>query len=705
MITGRLPAELRNLDPAPRRVILGIAVAACLLRLFYWHYTGRTWEDALISLLHSENAGRGLGLTHYHPGYPPVHGFTSPLSVLIPLPADIFHPGYGLILMKTVSALLAIPTVLLAAAIALNQAFRLNLWLVYLLCAYLAFEHHQILWGMAGMETQIAVFALFLAMYHALKLSPVTLGVSMAVCLYTRPDYVIFLFCVAVYLLAKDRRLLVRSVAIGALLYVPWVVFTTLYYGSPVPNTIVAKGLGYPLWTRRTPLVSAEALRIIWQRLYSYIFLPLGPSHAGHGGGFIPFRENGFISRMAVLAICAGLPLLARRRDAFYIIPAGALLLYSAFYVFCVHGIFGWYLVPFSAVNCLLMVLALGALSDALLPRVLRAPAARLGCVAYILPFLWVLPLTFRTDRGIQEYIDVERMKIGRYLLEHKKPGDRVGCEPLGNIAYYSHMPVLDYPGLASPEVTGLIRRDPERRSLEAMLEYFRPEWIVLRQSEYQYVITLPFMSFLKADYALERVFAADPARVQRIFNHQHNIDRCFYLLKKKSGSGRGGASHPQALPGDAPAVDRAAGGNVIGPKHLAQFLGRPHTARQEHEKTAAARAGQLDAPDVGTHGGQQRIDGRIGGVWVQNLVQFPVPVEQLAKVVPVALLHGVGHLHRQRLDAVQHLDAGRLAGQVASHHLLEKPPGDAPDPGVVQHHQALEFRVRAGVPGHRPHA
>ncbi len=142
-----IPKEISSLDDRSRRIVIGIALAGCLLRLFFWQYTHRTWEDALISVLHSENVGLGLGLTHHHPGYPPLHGFTSPLSVLVPLMADIFHPGWGLLLIKMVSAVIAIPTVLLGAAIALNRAFFVNIWLVYLLCAYLALEHHQVLLG------------------------------------------------------------------------------------------------------------------------------------------------------------------------------------------------------------------------------------------------------------------------------------------------------------------------------------------------------------------------------------------------------------------------------------------------------------------------------------------------------------------------------------------------------------------------------
>ncbi len=146
------PLELSGLTILQRRIIFAIALSGCVLRLFFWAYTDRTWEDALITVLHSENFASGLGLTHHHPGFPPVHGFTSPLSVLIPLVADVVHVGWGIGFLRLVSALIVIPTILLAAAVASHKDFHLNIWLVYLLCGYLAFEHQQILWGMAGME-------------------------------------------------------------------------------------------------------------------------------------------------------------------------------------------------------------------------------------------------------------------------------------------------------------------------------------------------------------------------------------------------------------------------------------------------------------------------------------------------------------------------------------------------------------------------
>ncbi len=73
--------RLRHFDD-PRLVAL-MAVAHAL-RLVLWVFTRRTWEDALIKVLYSENFCHGLGLTHFNIYDPkPLHGFTSPISVLM----------------------------------------------------------------------------------------------------------------------------------------------------------------------------------------------------------------------------------------------------------------------------------------------------------------------------------------------------------------------------------------------------------------------------------------------------------------------------------------------------------------------------------------------------------------------------------------------------------------------------------------------
>ena len=101
------------------RSLLVLVLLAVAIRLFYWDYTDRTWEDSLITAVHSENAANGLGLTHAPLEKPPVQGFSSPLAVLLALLADLVRVGWGLPFLKLLSAIFGGIAVWLAARISL----------------------------------------------------------------------------------------------------------------------------------------------------------------------------------------------------------------------------------------------------------------------------------------------------------------------------------------------------------------------------------------------------------------------------------------------------------------------------------------------------------------------------------------------------------------------------------------------------------
>jgi hypothetical protein len=150
------------------------------------------------------------------------------------------------------------------------------------------------------------------------------------------------------------------------------------------------------------------------------------------------------------------------------------------------------------------------------------------------LPFIAIVPVTFKTEKDIQQYVENPvRKAIGQYLFAHKKPGETVGSESLGYLAYYSRMPEYDYPGLASTEVTDFLKQHPDPRSILDVQEHFRPNWMVLRRDEFIEYSRHSDMQFLEADYQLEKYFHAGPQRVAGIFGIDHNIDTAFYLLKK----------------------------------------------------------------------------------------------------------------------------------------------------------------------------
>src|SRR5436190_23610068 len=80
--------------------LLAVALVLAIgVRIFFWAYTHRVWEDALITITHAQNAVAGHGLVH-HLGEGRVQGFTSALSVLVPLIGEFLSHGSGLLALR-----------------------------------------------------------------------------------------------------------------------------------------------------------------------------------------------------------------------------------------------------------------------------------------------------------------------------------------------------------------------------------------------------------------------------------------------------------------------------------------------------------------------------------------------------------------------------------------------------------------------------
>src|SRR6476646_4296278 len=137
-----------------------MSALAVSLRIVFWAATGRVWEDALITIAHARNAIEGLGLTH-HPGEPVTHGFSSALSVLIPLAGEAVSSGAGIAFLRFASVIAVV--VAIVAADALGRRLGLERWARLLVMGYLAVDANHIFYGMSGMETQVAVAALLVS--------------------------------------------------------------------------------------------------------------------------------------------------------------------------------------------------------------------------------------------------------------------------------------------------------------------------------------------------------------------------------------------------------------------------------------------------------------------------------------------------------------------------------------------------------------
>ena len=438
----------------------------------FWIVTNRAWEDAYITVTHARNAAEGLGLTH-HPGEALTHGFTSAVSVLVPLAGELVSPGSGLTTLRLASLVAFIVAIYFASRICAKLGLSRPATAFAL--AYLAFDPLQVFYGMSGMETQIAVAAILAAGWFVAGPRYRVAAVAIGFAVLVRPDFLLFAACVP---LLQARRHSVRAAAetmlIALLTVAPWIVFATAYYGSPVPQTIVAKSLTYMTYPDGLALASLA---------------PLAQNVGALIRTFTPFFNDTlvfdaplpFALAATVAATVWALVIIGSRRLA-RLFPEVAwfLLIYVIYRVlFLPRGYFDWYVPPFTA---LAIIAAACGIDHFEIPAIRRTAAYGL-VAALAIPLVFTIGL----ERTIQQTIeDQVREPLGRYLGDVVPAGDPVALEAAGYFGYFSRATIYDFPGLTSRAALSVVRSLPRSdRNLMAMVTVMEPPWIVMRPGEY----------------------------------------------------------------------------------------------------------------------------------------------------------------------------------------------------------------------------
>jgi hypothetical protein len=145
-----------------------------------------------------------------------------------------------------------------------------------------------------------------------------------------------------------------------------------------------------------------------------------------------------------------------------------------------------WYL-P-SATSFGLVVLSKGLFSYAgvLQTRLAAANKLAMGVATVVcLGWTWMFGLS-TWEMAVQQRVieTANRQQIGLWLKDHMKAGERVYLEPLGYIGFFSGAKMLDYPGLAAPEVV-----QAQKQGIRGFVPvglHLKPEWMVLRPHEAQ---------------------------------------------------------------------------------------------------------------------------------------------------------------------------------------------------------------------------
>jgi hypothetical protein len=217
----------------------------------------RTIDDSFITFRYTRNILAGNGFV-YNPGER-VLGTTTPLYTILLVILGYFTGGTQAPF-PVLSMLLNALCDGLTCMLLLRLARKLNSPLAGIGCALVwAVAPYSVTFAIGGLETSLYVLLLTSVVSAYIEKRYILSAFLGALSLLTRPDALILLGPMAldrlITLLAlkKDpnftRRVRVIAGEIFAFIapILPWAIFSTTYFGSPLPHSITAKGLAYNL--------------------------------------------------------------------------------------------------------------------------------------------------------------------------------------------------------------------------------------------------------------------------------------------------------------------------------------------------------------------------------------------------------------------------------------------------------------------------
>ncbi len=439
-----------SLKPSPRILIpLALIVLALAARLIPGP---RTIDDAFITFRYARNILSGAGFV-FNPGQR-VMGTTTELFTLL-------MTGIGSL---TGSAQADFPLIALVVNALADAATAVLLWRIGKQVSFeLAGIAAGLAWAIApfsvtfaigGLETSLYVFLLTLAVFAHLTRRGWLTALAAALALLTRPDALILLGPLGLDWLIRglrrrDEQVRIRDLLIFALPVLAWLIFATLYFGSPIPHSVQAKLGAYRLqsWEGLARLIQHYAAPFHWDNW-------LG-SAAAVGIGLVLFPFLYIVGARRVLKAESRLAAWAAYPWLYLIVFAAANPL-----------IFRWYLTPplpayFFFIFAGLQTILVGL--SALLRK--RPGRAWLGGVVAVLLFVpmvggllseWRLHPNHGPDRPAPEMAFIKLELLYRQVADQIAPrltGESLlAAGDVGVLGFYTPARILDTVGLNSPE-------------------------------------------------------------------------------------------------------------------------------------------------------------------------------------------------------------------------------------------------------------
>jgi hypothetical protein len=412
-------------------------VLATGFRIAWMLYTRLTFEDAFITFRFARNLANNQGFV-YNIGHP-IYGSTTPLFALLLSGWLRIFPDFVVFGASMFGLLAGVGSIFLVGK--LFDEVQIEPSRLVPVIGVLVLSDKLWMHDMGGMETPLVVCAMMASYWMLVRHKLAWSGIFAGILLWVRIDGVFWIVILVLAAWVINRRTPYPFLIAAALVYLPWVIYALVTFGSPIPYTITAKIQAY----------------------YGSGDLPYWPNFLTMLRWLTPFSlpnlsESGLLVAALITCVISLIGVLACRRKPWLMVLSFFLVEEMLRLVLMGETYESRYFVPLYWALMLLFGLGAGEIWGKLSRRITLKILIGIICLAIYSFFS--LFFSFRMAhliKNTQDYqYDLSRKKIGLWLNENTPAWSTIFLEPLGYIGFYADRFMVDQVGLVTPRVVAL---------------------------------------------------------------------------------------------------------------------------------------------------------------------------------------------------------------------------------------------------------
>lgn len=324
---------------------------------------------------------------------------------------------------------------------------------------------YNLQYSASGMETGIYTFMCLIVLYFYGQKRWTWMALIGGGLVLVRPDGLLVLIVVG-FMWVLDRQDIktgIKYALLIGLVMLPWFIFATWYFGSPIPHSVSAKALTY-----------RSSVPFHWL----YIFMQTFTQRGGVVGPILIMVLLGTGSVVVVFrqALRPLLPYLLW------------MWLYIGVFTFFQSGRFGWYYAPIMPVFFTIIVIGGYEWFSQIkrlpvMTRVMQSNLRHFLAGAVILTFIPALGISIYSawQEAYKEVVYEKTMwePMGRWIQENSSPEATVALESIGGIGWYSERYIWDEGGLISAKTYALNEETPGNINVLGVLQTYRPNFYI----------------------------------------------------------------------------------------------------------------------------------------------------------------------------------------------------------------------------------